>query len=1465
VLERRAALADDDPPLQASVLAQLASLFEERLFDPEAALDALARAHAADPTARDIADNLTRLRAKLEPQREAVAEDAEQTPAASGAPELDKALRAYVREAQVTTDRTRLAILVREIERLHTRRGTPADALPWVQRWVQMAPEEPAALRALARLHERPGHESELTATLEALDPLLERRDRVENRRRLGILYARRGLPEEAARSFQAAVLLDPNDMDSLEGLVAVLRELGRTEELIVAQTQLADQLDAPRRTRCLYEVVQLQDEIGDLVGAIETVRRLEREAGTDEHTAERLDTLLERAGRFEELEARLVARCQRHDPGSAERVALDLRRAQLLESLSRLDEATEVYRNVLESAPESSEATTGLERVLRSSIDAAGLASFLADQASSAPDALTRDRASFERAVLLDELLDRRDEAREVFQQLARGASDTALRLDASRRYERLLEQAGEWIALREHLENALGKDDETEDERLLERLARLCGDRLRDEAAEITYLERIVALNRTRTDIWRLLAERYEESGRADDLIHALEAQLDASVGQARELSLRGRLADIYVELVGDDDRARKHYERLLELDPSHAAAAHFLIGRYQAGNRPEDLIRVLEARLAALEAAPPENRKKTVSERTSLRVQIARVREAQLGDVEGAISALEVALGEAGASPVVAAPLADCYQRAGYTLDLIELCKNAAARCEDPEERANWLVRLGDAYLDRKLSREAADAYRQALTERPDDRAVQASLRELYRQHGDCEPLARLLEEELTHLAGANEIPVRMELVSLCSAKLERPREALLHARRVLQLEPHHPQAFTQACELSEGLHDHAGALELIDARIDTARSRCERVDLLVRRARLLQGALAQVDRAVDDYRAALELDPNRRALRAELSALLERAERWPDLLECLAQEAREAAPDARTAILERAAECAWSHLSPDDALPWLERLRRARPDDPTALARIAVTHRRAGRIEPQLRALEEQAALVADVAVRRVLQLERAALLESELLAPGRALAVLEKSLEESPRDEELLRHVERLQRALGLAAERAATLESLLAIVGDDDVGLHRQLAELYGDSLADPERAAVHWEMALERVPQGSTARIEILGALAASNRKAGRLERWAAHTEEELACLDPVPVFDDRRRELRRELALAYAAQLARPDAALRHLRALLDAPDAALLGSEVQERLERICLRLLRHADDPIELEARLTRYLAGHADNAERWLELARLREERLHASGAALEAYRRALEIDPTGLAALRGLRRTAERLGRWADVAEALESELAHPDLANSAERGALLRRLGDVCWHRLLSTTRASRYYAAALEVNAADFASLRALQRLLEAMEDWRGALDLYESEIEILGDADPYRRRALWLHVAALANERTQEVERALRAFAQAAEIEPLATAQLAEFAELQHRAGQHAAFAETFAAWCDAPDSRSSAADHVRLGETLERLGRSGEALARIERALERDDTHAPAWDAVARLRE
>jgi tetratricopeptide (TPR) repeat protein len=1440
-LERSVALHAGMADACVARLVRLGDLYEAQLFDPEAALGAYERAHALDPGAPGAAEATARLRAKIEGRPDPAAAE----PAAASA------LEAYEREALVTNDRDRLGALVGEIEKLHVRLGTPDQAIRWVQRWITAAPEEPAALRALARLYDRPGHEARLVAALGALDRLLAPAEQIANRKRVAALHQSLAQRDEAERAFARVLELDPGDPDALAGRVELLRAPGRESDLAGALEQLAERQSGEPLRAALLELADLHERRGDLARATAVLLRAESEpSGAD--LCERIDDLLARARRHEDLVHRLAQRADARERGP-EAAALDLRRAAILkDALHRPEDAASVYRSVLAYAPDSHEARAGLERALRSGVDATGLAGFLEDQErrSGEPE---RSHLALERALLLEERLDRAEDALAIFDRLAVGNAVPEVVRDAEEHCERLLERLQRWPALRDHWMRSLGRHSAEVDARLHERLAHLCADRLSDPAGEILHLESAVALDARRSDLWQLLAVHYERANRRQDCARALEAELANRPDHARELELRARLAALYGELA-QPERARSHHERVFDLCPTHPAAAHFLESTYEQEHRYEDLVALLETRLASMDGVDPH----ATSHRTALRLQIAHVREAHLDDLEGSISALEVALEELGPDALVTEPLAAAYQRGNYHDDLIVLCRTAAAAGAHAEERANWWARLGDAHLCVDQPQEAAEAYRQALTERPGDRAVEASLRELYRALGRSEPLVALLEAELLHLAGTTEVPVRLELVE--RLRTASPANALVHASRVLQLAPRHRGALDAALALAESLGRGEDALALLDARIGACQSPHESGEWHQRKARLLAGALALPAAAIDSYRAALAVEPAGRSgaeLRRELAALLESEGRWSEWLDCEASRLADCAVAERAALVERAARTAWQRISAAAALPWLERLRVDRAEDPEVLAEIARAHRELGNREALVRALEAQAGAASGETAARC-HLERAALLR-EAGERGRALAALVAA---GPLPE-ALRQRASLERELGLHAHRAETLEMLLGQHGPD-LDLHRELAALYSVELRAPEAAARHWEAAQRLVPTGSPAQVEILASLANAERAIGRVGAWARHAERELAALDPAPVFDDRRRELRRELALAYDADLARPDAALAHVRALLDASDVALLGRDTQDRVEQVCLRLLRAEGSWVELERRLAGRLARIGGTASDWLELATVREETLRHTSAALDAYRVALERDPAHLDALHGLRRTAERLGRWRDVAEALERELECARDGDPTDRGALLRALADIHWHRLSSTTRASRYYAAALEANAADFAALRALERLLEAMEDWRGALDLYESEADVLGSANPKRRREIWLHVTALARDCAGDPERARQALRRAGEIERLDTPQLAEIAALHHAVGDRESFVAALASWCDARDARASASDHLRLAVALEELGRTAEAAARIERAVACDPRDAAVWDVAARLR-
>ncbi len=1508
-LERQVALAQSDPRAHSAALAQLGAAQEERAGDVEAAIQSYERAAGIDPAAEEPcralerlyrkAEDWTKLRRHLDGARarasgaravelhcgfaELILDQFSEPEAAREAfesaralePECERArlgleriamltgdedsiLEAYEREASVTTERGRLEFLVWELVRMREERAEREEALLWLDRLVGADPENRKALEHLARLHERLGHTDEQVEILERLDGLLDGRAQAGNRRRIAGLRRTLGETDRAIDAYRRALDGDPENAEALAGLAALYETEGRWAELVEVERQRVEGLAEIERGPALSRLAGLLlERLDDAPGALRLLGELaDAELASPEDSA-LLERLLDEGERYEELEERLAARRRGASREDAE--AIDRRRAALLlDRLGRASEAATLLASLVDANQGDLALRHDLERALRESNDVEALAGLLALRIDEAGDADEAARLRFERAALLEASPEHEADARAVYAELAAGSGEHAT--EADERLDALLERSGDWRALRERLQARL--DDEPDPIAAHERLAAICRDRLGDREGAIHHLEAAARREPERAELWHSLARLYAEEQRRDDQLRAIEAELDTRPDATRERDLHAAAAALCRDHLDDPSGAERHFARLHDLDPDDGVAAEFLVRRYEDDGRSEALALLLQRRLERLAEAPGG----AGEAETALRLRLGALLAGPLDDPEGAIAVLEPAAAREASLPVTAEPLADLYQRSGRQEDYVALCRKAVATCSDAGERAGWSLRLADALREAGELAPAAEAYRQTLGDRPDTREARAALRELYRRLGESDALARLLEDELSRVAGADEVPLRLELAELMVQALSRPGDALAHLRRVLELEPANSGAAERALALAEQLGRHDERLELLDGLLSRERTGHGRAARLAQRGALLAGPLGRAAEAAAPLRESLELDPGQPRVRRQLRTVLEGLGDWEGVIECLAQEARQLAPEARVTVYDEAARLASEHLGPDASLDWLERLRAARPDDPETLARIADVHRRSERPAELVRTLEAQLALEPEADGIRDLHLERAALYEGALALPGMAAEALEAAREADPNAPGVLERLTRLYARADRPEELARTIQARLGGARDRERrALYQDLAALQAGTLGDPARAARSLWSALGDGAASPAERIELLRSLGDAFQRGGRADLWGRAAEAELASLDPSqPVFAERRWELHRELARAYGGALARPGPALAHWRALLDDAGEEGLGRSYDEA-EAALLDGLRAAGEHVELARRLEQHLVREPEDAARWLELARLRAERLHRPGGAAAAYRQVLELDGGCPEAMQGLRTVAERIGDWAEVARILEAEIELPLERPPAARAALWRRLGEIAWRRLDSTTRASRAFAAALEADPGDLVSLRSLQALCEAVEDWRGALDFFESEVEVLGDAEPERRQEIWLRVAELTRDRLEDLERSARAFDAAAELGALSLARRAEWADLYRRLDERERFAAVFAPWCDAEGSPATAEDHLELARVLEDLGRMQPARERVERAVEIEAKHAEAWDELVRLRE
>jgi tetratricopeptide (TPR) repeat protein len=497
------------------------------------------------------------------------------------------------------------------------------------------------------------------------------------------------------------------------------------------------------------------------------------------------------------------------------------------------------------------------------------------------------------------------------------------------------------------------------------------------------------------------------------------------------------------------------------------------------------------------------------------------------------------------------------------------------------------------------------------------------------------------------------------------------------------------------------------------------------------------------LADPGQAAALYRLAIDADPFAGEARAALEQLLLRRGEFGELLQLLEERFERAAPAEQPAIRRRMAELCEGSLG-DRALAiqnW-EKLRAQAPNEQAALLALARLYGEEGRTRDLIAVLEDAAARTESERDRVELLRRLAAEQEKQPGGAARAAEHLENLLTIGPHDAEALAALERVYRADGRLHELVASIERHLP-VAPADVRPRLELEQGAAlESLGELSRAQDSYLRALELDPELGEAFDALLrladtpGALerlvqlceqraaratgeqrVALYAKAGEIagERLgdAAGAESLFARaleIDPrhVPALIGLGQLYRRQGELLKAARLFTE--AADHTQNRLLRTRLLVEAGEIYERFDEpepalgVYRRALEIDPEHVDAAARTSELLwrAGRHKELVPILEVLAYREaprpiviERLVRLGAAAraigqreraeKAFRRALELEPAHLDALRGLGTLLFNAGAFADAAPVLEELRRHHEpMLPAADQVELYHHLG-VC------------------------------------------------------------------------------------------------------------------------------------------------------------------------------------
>lgn len=865
VLELKELLRDDEdwPELAHLMEAEIAALGH----DPQAPteytvheileLATIAREHLAD---RDRAAELLHQALTIEPMHEEAlaryVDHFRERRDWRGLIDLHEFALDNVREAGAPASE-----LVRRLEEIaqlaELRLGDIPRAIDAWHRIAELEPSSPKVSEALRRLTARGKMWEQLVTSLQseiasATDPV----SRLQLLKKMAQTYRERQLePQRTIELYEQVLAESPGDAATIKALTELYEKegddagLARTlrhqldlevaaapKDLPVAKR--SERLTILRRLAAIYET-----RLADVDGVVYASNGILALLPGDRDALERMERVLAKAN-----DPRLEHILEAHAASSAnpgERAKLLKRLAALAAARSDDARALERWEQTLRASPSDKDALAALATLYETTQRWPDLAAVLEriDGGRPLPPAATAEAAlravELERyASVIDRHLAEPEKAIAAWNRVVeltpknRAALDALARLYRSQsKWRELADVLGRQIAV--HLGSGLAEDVDNSAAIAMDR-AVLFEQRLGAPGEAIKVLDALIRnIHPNHLEAHSALRRLHEARGDFDAAVRVAEREMFLSPDPARKVTRGLEIGIICRDRLGNPTRALQAFLRVLELDPIQeqaiSAAADLLakLGRWR------EHVAMLERLYQIARSAAHVS----VDERRALVQRIAAATADKLGDPRSAFQWLRQAHDEAPEDRT----LAD-LRRAGETYGLwAELAEVLA------NERQRHNVPPGDAVAKPHrfvaLSRELAAVLERRLGDKP-------------------QALATL--GEAIHVA-----PRDGELLG----ELERLAEELDGASP------------TRAATTAENSAWHQ-VLEAFDVVLPTA-APTERVDLYLRRARIIDDKIADPNRAVGDVLAAFSWAPDRPDIRKALEALAPKANAWEEL--------------------------------------------------------------------------------------------------------------------------------------------------------------------------------------------------------------------------------------------------------------------------------------------------------------------------------------------------------------------------------------------------------------------------------------------------------------------------------------------------------------------------------------------------------------------------------------------------
>ena len=1320
VMRRKAELADD-PDEQEELLAQNAMIHEEMLEDPESAIRVYNDILELDPTSQRALVALDRLYARLERHSDLADNIGRQLTIADD-PETQTSLM------------LRLAML-RE-----TKMNAVDAAIEIYREVLDREPENGAAMEALERLIQHEEHQVLIAGILEPL-------------------Y---------------------RDSSQYERLIQV-------HEI---QAQHAESSDM--RVELLHQIAELYEVAMDDYGnAFHSYARALAEEPADLNTQEQLERIARATDAHQAL-----AEVYENQVQGLEDVTLASQlyvKAAVIreERLEHYDAAIGHYQRVLELDPDHIEAASSLERLFHMSERYDALAAILLRKAEILDIPDDQKDHLFRAAAIHEELLESPEAAIGVYNKVLEVDPEEVRALDKLIELHLRLEKWPELLSFYERKADVVYDPDEKK--ALYLEVGAVYEREVGDVDKAIDSYQRILEIDPDDLIAINRLDALYQASGNWEELRSILEREADLAQDPDEVISYRYRIADLWHHKLDDAVRAVDGYRDILSIVPDHTPTLEALELMIQEGKEARQAALVLEPiyrqygefdRLVHTLEVQVQHEEDPLR-KVELLHQIAELQEIQLERSSEAFGAYARALPLDNTNDATMGHLERLADELGAWPNVTQLYDVEIEKLEEdnPDVLIDTALRVAQIYYIQVGDVDSAIARYRTVLE-ADASHIQAveALDQLYEQTERWPELAEILQTESELAASPDEVLThQFRLGQVYQHYLGRTDDAIEQYREILAAAPEHSQALgalemlfnegVQPLKIGEIVEPLYRMTESWDRLIGVQQvqlqyqgDRGERVQMMHRIAEIAEDRADDHQLALEWMQRALLEEPTNEHTGAEVERLASMMDRWDQLANSYA-DVMASANDAQVIVETGRRQARIYELELGDVQRAVESylfVLRADGNERESLENLDRIYTEHGAHEALAATLKKRVGATDDEMEKVELSYRLGQVLENDLGRVDEAVGVYQGVLSSLDREhEDSIRALSNIYVEQQNWPSLQQTFQNELDVVMGDSArsDVVAKMARIASDYLGDPDKAIELWKEVLDLRGEDPEA-LNALGNLYAS------LERWPELVEvldREVTVADS----DEARIAIFADMGRTFYTRLQKERNAVDCWERVLDIDPT---NAEALFALAEIHENAGEH-QERVDTLNRLIEVGAATLDDATLetvYHQLGTLYEHTLEQPIDAIDAYRRAMEINPRNFSSMDALERIHRAEGEWFDAIQVMEARQAGLDEPNAKIQ--VLLAIGEAWAYKAEQPDEGTSAYERILELAPRHDFAFGQLESLHRAAGRWDPLIDVYLARVDTA--EDPEEVIDLLGRIAKVYEEELNDLEQAQQA---------------------------------------------------------------------------------------------